>query len=747
VQIANTQAPATPTLLGVALPSLDSPDLPAVGFEPDFCPATVSIHVPGVEALVETTGFLVVVATKNEAQALERAEIATVAVDLRALPFYLKATRRAPATVERLGHKSGAVIFVLPAKTAHKSVEAVNAAVSILRASGVVARTYTVPRAHTDVCAWLLAAGADRVYSALGAAVERAKGTDNTNTLPGGYIPLAYEQGIYYVWSIDQAEVKQLHESKLEKSSELMSHVGNKYLWNPVNGLIQKSDKGVESINFRKLGGQIRDACILRGNWRSDRVRPAGVWLDDGELVVNSHNAYRVSDGSPLNRAGKRIYARGRELGVSPDTAVATVEDSQKVLKFLKGFNWKKRSKTKSGQLTGKDTDALLLLGTLFISYLCAALPHRPHTFVQADANSGKSVLLKFFRFMLGDAGISFSRSNGNGLRQSMKKAGACIACVLDESGSDSKQIATLLEYLRLAFDGSKMPKGTADHVGVEFEIRTIALVVGVIAPEMDAQDARRFLMHEMSPWEGAREANELYTPKNADSNPIVEQLGRKMFARALSHWPRLVSTIDALQRVVGVEGGAAETLLPSIAGCYVALHDEDLVDDAAAKAWLDKFDIEDQTARIQKTSVGVEFLDRLSSTIVKTGAAGFGADMSIGTLWDFAYDDTGPRGAWRRELGLHGMKMELDEEGNVRIGIHPTSGGFSRIVSAMKWKGGDAASLIMRIPGFSKETSKGKIGGTSTTYHTIPFEREIDPVTCDPVPLPELVDVNSKRR
>lgn len=684
------------------------------GFESEEIPESITIYHKSFSEEFEEASFLSVAATNEEAVSLIKAGTQAVAVNLSTLGLFLKTTKRAPGGIERLGRAAGAVVFVIPAITAPAALAAVNESVSKLKESSVHATAFLMPKNHATTSAWIEEVGAMRVKSALCAAAMRAKGLQQENPMTGGFLPMGYQNGTYYVWSTDQGELKEISEGNLDKASILLSLAGSPHL---IEHYLEEDRRGNKFVNFRSVASEIRQKCVAKGPFKSENTRGAGVWREKDHLIVNTDKAFHAIDGAPVDRvAGKYTYMRARDLGVTPETQIATVEEMQEIHDFLGTFNWSRKS------------DCTLMFGWICASYVCAALPQRPHIFLHADAKSGKTTMLKFIRFLLGDSVMSFSGQNEAGLRQKMRKTS--IACLLDETGADSSQasdphhLAKLLRFLRMSFDGSRQSKGTAQHTAVDFEIRTMGLVAGVVPPAMDSQEASRFLMIQLNPMIEYGGANHrLFTSENAEENQVVSDMGQRVFARSLANWTRFRSAMATLSRVASTSGRANDTLMPAIASSYVALHDKDFACDDDAKSWLNTFDIADDIERIERVSSGDEFIEKLSSMVVSTSAAGFRAEMSIAELLDRAHDDSG-RGPWKQNLGLLGLKLAQIEGGAIELRINTSADGFTKLIANTKWRSGDIDSIIKRIPGASLKKLNDKIGGASCRYLSIPFIR-----------------------
>lgn len=693
------------------------------GFEADQIPESITIESPHASMLMALSGFLLVTSSKEDAAMLDSAEMSAIAREFSTFPLFLSSTGRPAPTIERLGRDAKATVFITSSETSEKDLSAVSDTVAALRAVGVAARSYAVPDAHASIGAWLLSAGAERVRSALHAAGARAAFSDEEKPLEGGYVPLGYAS-TYYVWSNAHEEVQELTRANFGNPGTLISAAGEPWLQDKFP---KKNEKGkIVGIDFIKAAGALRDGCARLKNWDSKRIKLAGVWKDGDAYVVNSSECFYAEDGAPVKRTGNKIYAKSHDLGITPDTPQATADEILEVLNFLSTFNFSRRQRVKKGKIVGRDTDALLVLGTLFIMYLCASLSQRPHCFVHADAGTGKSSLLRFFTQMLGDACVSTSKSSGAGLMTNAKDMKACIATIADESGYDSRHSESVAEFLNLGYNGATKKMGSKDQSAVSYEIRTLALLAGTIPPAMDAQLSSRVMLLKMHAWpeNEPRIVHDFFTPEGAE-NPAVEALGLRMFSRALKSGPRYERAVSALKKIVGVEGRVAETLVPAIAGAYCALNDGELLDDEAQQ-WLDMFDVEEDIERLSTTNIGDEVMQYILSTTVDTSASGSRVSMSIAELCVRAALDS-DRGPWRQNLGVNGLRVDQIGAINHSIGIATKSQGFKNLMKSSKWAKSDLEILVKRIPGCSEKKQKGSFASVSETFNTVPWSAPRD--------------------
>ena len=251
---------------------------------------------------------------------------------------------------------------------------------------------------------------------------QRLVGKTSSTNYAQGYVALGHYLNHFFVWSVDMETIHQIHRRDLHNRSILVAAVGSEYGMKEYELV---ASNGNRRINYEKMGNDLRDSCVNAGKFAIEQVRGCGVWLDEsGDLIVNSSQLFLASSGAEINRlvdSGKFIYPNDGDLGISPDTPIATLCEMHALRQFLDAFNFARGA-----------TDARLILGWLVQAYLVAALEWRPHIFVHAPAACGKSTIRQVLGRLLGRAAESFSYQGAAGLRQAMRdKSGAVL---LDEA-------------------------------------------------------------------------------------------------------------------------------------------------------------------------------------------------------------------------------------------------------------------------------------------------------------------------
>ena len=249
--------------------------------------------------------------------------------------------------------------------------------------------------------------------------------------------------------------------------------------------------------------------CILRGffddsmqhcsigTWRGpvvhagDRIFFNGVVYDPG---IELEDALFVVAGTRQAPAHERIGRHGFKW------LPASAEDGLTVSTHLGTWAWQ----------TPEARD--LVQGSLYCSMLCSALAWLPHLFVQAPFGSGKSLLLKYLRALLGGAAHPVQRTYSKAFIE-QHFASMSAALLLDEMESDeqAERIRGLFELIRLlSDDGAEGGRGTSSGKSRKLDVHGTVTMVATASEDWRPQDRSRITLVEMQSF---RERGEDHPP------------------------------------------------------------------------------------------------------------------------------------------------------------------------------------------------------------------------------------------
>lgn len=237
------------------------------------------------------------------------------------------------------------------------------------------------------------------------------------------------------------------------------------------------------STNFKAAGEALIKACRHAAPFNPQRIRGRGIWLENGNVIVNL--------GQPVENS-KFLYLcfEGIALDEGPSF------DVKRLRNHLRLYNWR------------NPQDAELLFGWLAMAPICGALAWRPHAFVYGPARSGKTTIHMVASIVLSPLAISADgQSTEAGIRQTLGPDSLPI--LLDEFEADQNGL-TLRNILRLARSASSADtpvlKGTPEGKAMSFSLRTTFLFSAINPRGMSPADQSRIPMFELLMHDNDRE-------------------------------------------------------------------------------------------------------------------------------------------------------------------------------------------------------------------------------------------------
>ncbi len=340
---------------------------------------------------------------------------------------------------------------------------------------------------------------------------ERATAGDGE----GGYKALGMlDDGMTVaLWSVPQNRLIKTGLASLNNAAMLAGICGSSWLEQRFTKMVNEN---VE-IDIKKACMSIASDCANKGTFRDDdRVFGTGVWSPDKrDIVINTHNAVYLQDGSTIDR----IDENRRELYVNtgsmtppspPDIIVTEAEYFRvcaKIYQDLGTWSFEKPS-VADDRLKNFPMGMSLTIGWMTMVVYLGLLERRPHTWVVGPRGSGKSRLLAYLSHMLKgyikhiDMGSAVTEA---GLRQALQNS--CFAFILDELEKEntengqklSNAIDQAIKLMRAAYSAtSSVPKGTQDQRGKEFRVMTAVMAASISEPVLDSADRTRTVMIKM---------------------------------------------------------------------------------------------------------------------------------------------------------------------------------------------------------------------------------------------------------
>lgn len=573
---------------------------------------------------------------------------------------------------------------------------------------------------------WLYEHGgkADKVKAFLGYAF-RMELLKSETMKTGGWDALGYSGQDNIVWSRARGCVVVLSATTVANPATLINVCGGREWCETVYG--EQDKEGAIFVKWNDFSSDIIKQCIARGVFSAEGQRGSGVWRgEDGDLIVNSGSDFWSSSGKKVNRVSKDfVYPISRKLGITEQTAPCSCENAQEVLDALSTWQWKRKS------------DAMLLLGWIALGFLAGALKWRAHISLTGGAETGKSELIKFIKRLTGPS--TLSRESGTseaGIRQEMKTD--AVVVMFDESEADGKKLESLLTLLRSASDDKVRSLGTTSQQGVQYTMRCMGLISGIVPPVFNSADATRYVCIELSKMVGDSvklNPHRLISDYTDVCDGIDEtyEIGRGMSVRMIQSWPRFKAAQEILRVKLVGSTRFRDCLCPILSAFWCMLNDEDITDEDA-DLLVSSLDLEDQSSSMSNARDEMDAFTHLLSMPTRVQLDGSSNNMTVAQLCSEAFNEvrSGTKiTPYSQALGVAGMRVvsSWDDVDKPMLLIAVKAPGFRSLYKDTKWQFGDMFAVLKRVDGADGKVYEKsiRIGGLSCRPLCIDLSSYID--------------------
>lgn len=330
--------------------------------------------------------------------------------------------------------------------------------------------------------------------------------------------------------------------------------------WMEFCGTRPRSDKPNSERGFQLLWEEV----LEKGLFEPSATRYGGIYYEDGEYIANLGDRLYV-DGEIEDlpdRLDNGIYVQDRKSDVNTKVNMLTDNEAQYVVNYFEQLQCRLLEQRQ------------LLLGWVVSSLLAPILPKRPHLWLYAPANTGKSYIANKMRSMVDPFAIGLDSSSTTfaGLKQYVQGRGCAV--FWDESEAQSRgqrdKWDRVMEVVRVSFDASdgKIVQGSREQVAKFFVPRMMFCFSSVKMADFEETLSTRIIpvdlnrLPEQEMIEYFRESREYEKKINWDTLP--DRLFKYVYDKA----DIFFDTYDKASEIF-VDRGVDERRASSLAVCY----------------------------------------------------------------------------------------------------------------------------------------------------------------------------------
>lgn len=484
-------------------------------------------------------------------------------------------------------------------------------------------------------------------------------------------------------------------------------------------------------------------ACEDRGLWSPlDAERGPGAWRDDEARLVIHLGDRLIIEGDDLAPGviGRHIYSAAPALPAPSDVADADEGKAAaaELLETLSTWHWARG-----------DLDARLFLGHIMAGLIGGAIKWRPVGWITGGAGTGKSTLHEMLQAMLGTAGLFSDETTAAGITSALGNKTVPVFLDEVEPDDDGRKEQQLIKTARIMASGGTKRRGSADHGGVQFTLRSTVLFSSIDIPPLDAQDRSRIVIYEVLPLSDGAALPDL----SAERMQRLYAVLLRRLINEFGRYNRLFEQFRAELGRVGHSNRTADVFGTLLAASEVVLSDVDIMNRDALRAWGERLDASKLAETAEADSGELRCLSRLRTSVADPYRSGQRATIAeLCAKWKRAFDDeAGEIGRQDRrvtdppsqnrldaetDLGSAGLKIIGFDE--VKAAAHgdvqaPASGfwlavandhtGLAALFEGTRWKRGGWRQPLRRLPGAARTKSNVTIADVKTRASLVPLD------------------------
>lgn len=449
--------------------------------------------------------------------------------------------------------------------------------------------------------------------------------TDNSQLHPKYFTMLGHNHGTYYYLPNGSRQVVALRVEK-HVEANLIGLVPDHNFW-----MSQYGTK--DGVSWRNARIALISKQHAIGLYDPSRIKGRGAWWEGNKAIVHIGDRLIIEgEEHPLESAAENIYEVGLPFKIAYEKPIATTQ-AKKLLDICELISW------------DKPINAKYLAGWIALAPICGALDWRPHVWITAAAQSGKSTIIRdIVKRILATVMIETqSGATEAAIRQDINSDARPV--VYDEAESKDPashdRMQGVFKLVRAASTRGAAPitKGSTSGVPSYWYINSMFLFSSISYCVTSPEDARRITALGI-----VRDGNLDRYKKlvAAISDTLTDAWVSGLMARSI----KLIPVIRANSRVFGAavsahlsDQGAGDQIGPLLAGAY-SLFSDAIISAADAAKWIKDQDAKgawvEHKTQIEDTDEA-QCLSRLMQHVIRAQGKHAAVDRSVAELLEAA--------------------------------------------------------------------------------------------------------------
>lgn len=485
-----------------------------------------------------------------------------------------------------------------------------------------------------------------------------------------GPLPMGYLENSSYVFFDQPRHLLIVETSNRLTSLATLMNMAPRSFWE--NRFPKMKDGRCVGTDSMLAADVLMAACRAKGGFDPGQVRGRGVYMDNGQIVVNF--------GDPVPENVKHLYVCWLPVQIDADPEAAL--DPTPVVTLLQRFNW------------ANPSSVFLLIGWAVLAVICGALDWRPHIFITGSKNTGKSTLIEVMQRLLGAIAIVLDgTSTEAGIRQKIGPDSRPV--ILDEFEADSN-IPRMKNIIKLARSASSasghIARGTPEGKALEFNIQSSFLFGAITPMAVTAADRSRIVVLALEKHQSDPEVAEAIARDMAD----LVDVAPKWSGAAISQIENILASIPVIRTVMPpCDSRHALNISSLLAGAWCLLNRRE-ISEAEARSL-----IAEHMAAITELEAahdGDDATDCLSTLLEYR----LNDSLMLGTMLAYSkrkkLGNPDDRASLMRKLQTFGIKQENDG-----FLISNSHRGLKDVFQGTAWEAGGWNASLSRLPGAEK--------------------------------------------